>query len=168
MNKQRHRKIEQLFTDRGANKTTENPACRASVNARLSVTICKMLEHPLLAVPHVSGIVCTVVQLYQATTATYSDWKGKLYAWIAFFLSNEGIEIQLKGLFVTGGPRRILEEENYKPLSMVFPMLVGFIDWCTAWMEGDLLTKVHVLYSRLMLSLMTHKGCDWRNDKQLL
>lgn len=52
----------------------------------------------------------------------------------------------------------MLKGKKYKVVDGVFPFLAGSIDGCTAHMKEAPLTKVHVLYSELLLCMTTDNG----------
>lgn len=54
-------------------------------------------------------------------------------------------------------------------MDVVFPFLLpGFIDRCIAWMGEATLTKVHMMYSRLVRSITRGNNCEGWNDKEQL
>lgn len=77
--------------------------------------------------------------MHQVGTVTFKNWNETL----------------LNGPFVTKGLQGRLEGKKYKSVGMVFSFPAGRIDVCTQWVKEATLTKGHVLYSELMLSMTT-------------
>lgn len=82
-------------------------------------------------------------------------------------LSKKGTKTQLNRLFVVGGLKGILEVQIRKKVDKIFPFLAGFIFRCSGWVEETSLSKVHVLYSELLLSMTKVEISEGLNENRL-
>lgn len=65
------------------------------------------------------------------------------------------------------GFRKILDEKNCKSADLIFPILTAFLDRYTGWVGKVSLTKVYVLYSKLMISMAKHDKKKVQNGHEL-
>lgn len=70
----------------------------------------------------------------------------------------------LNGIFLQTGLRGMLEGKDYRRLDTVFPFVAAFIDTVTGSETGQL-TKVHMLYTELLLLLEKIDHSDGINDE---
>lgn len=94
------------------------------------------------------------------------QFERSIMPWIGRRLSKKATETQLNAQFVSGGLRSMPKGENYNNVNIVFPFLAGFLDQCSGWIKKDPLTEIHVLYSKLMLSMTT--DCKGWGERQLM
>ena len=78
--------------------------------------------------------------------------------------SGKDASSRLNGIFLQTGLRGMLEGKDYRRLDTVFPFVAAFID-TVAGSETGQLTKVHMLYTELLLQLEKIDKSDGINDE---
>lgn len=63
--------------------------------------------------------------------------------------------------------REMLEGKNYKSVDSGLPILAAFIDRCTGWIEEAILTKEHVFFPKLFLSMAKDEIIERWNEMKL-
>lgn len=96
--------------------------------------------------------------LVRACSTTPATIKGGDAPALPVDVSKDVMQPPINGLSIAGGRRGTLKGEYYKKVDMVFQFLAEFINWYIEMLKESPLTKVHMLFFKLMLKMKSDNG----------